>query len=115
MAQRRVIQDIGTTPKVTLAAAEDVSKGQLRSVSQSAGGRLVVYARGSEPRLAWETSVDGIGKHGLSRLTVHVDAQTGTVLDTQENVHYDSGTGAYNGPSPLTIAAAASTTVDPSP
>ena len=47
------------TPKVTLEAAQRVSNGQLRSAGKSAGGRLVVYARGPEPRLAWETNVEG--------------------------------------------------------
>jgi Zn-dependent metalloprotease len=64
---------------------------------------LVVYALGVAPRLAYESIVDGVGRAGMSRLSVYVDALTGSVITTREHVVDGSGTGAYNGPNPLDI------------
>src|SRR5262249_37081664 len=67
------------------------------------GSQLVVYALGSGPaRLAWETTVNGTGAEGYSRLSVRVDALTGKVLDSQEHVMHGTGNSAYNG-NPVTL------------
>ncbi len=103
-AQSHAIGSLSTTPVLTSAKATSVASGQLRSVSKVEGSRLVVYALGSGPAtLAWETTVDGTGSDGVSRLSVDVDARTGAVLHSQEHVEHGSGTGAWNGPEPLTI------------
>ncbi|HEU5270602.1 MAG TPA: M4 family metallopeptidase, partial [Jatrophihabitans sp.] len=104
VAQRHAIGNLSTTPTLTSAKAASVAAAQLRSVSRVEGTRLVVLALGSDPAaLAWETTVDGTGSGGVSRLSVDVDARTGRVLHTQEHVEHGSGTGAWNGPEPLSI------------
>jgi Zn-dependent metalloprotease/subtilisin-like proprotein convertase family protein len=91
------------TPTLTQASAESIATLRLRSVSRIEGTQLVVNALGATPRLAWETTIDGTGANGISRLTVDVDAIDGTVLREQEHVMYGTGTAAWNGPNPVTL------------
>jgi zinc metalloprotease ZmpA len=96
---------LSTTPKLSRSAAEAAAATQLTSVSRVEGSRLVVYALDATPKLAWESTVDGTGPEGASRLSVYVDATSGKVLDTREHVTDVAGTGtaAYNGPNPVTL------------
>ena len=102
VAQRQAIGALGVTPKLTAAEAEAVARAKVASVSAVEGTQLVVDALDA-PRLAWESTVDGTGSDGPSRLTVDVDALTGAVLHTQEHVLHGSGTAAWNGPNPVHI------------
>ncbi|WNM38414.1 M4 family metallopeptidase [Micromonospora halotolerans] len=103
VAQQQAIGSLATTPKLTSAAATKTARAQLKTVSTVEGTNLVVYTLGARPALAWETTVRGTGAEGPSRLTVDVDAVTGAVLRTQEHVVHGTGTGAWNGPNPLTL------------
>src|SRR6185312_14505528 len=104
VAQDHAIGTLSTTPTLTGAQAVSVATGQLKSVSKVEGTQLVVYALGSAPAaLAWESTIDGVGDDGVSRLSVDVDARTGAVLHTQEHVEHGSGTSAWNGPNPVHI------------
>ncbi|MFI7214106.1 M4 family metallopeptidase [Micromonospora maritima] len=103
VAQQRPIGALATTPTLTRAAAAKKARAQLTTVSSVEGTTLVVYTLGASPTLAWETTVRGTDAHGPSRLTVDVDARTGAVLRTQEHIVAGTGTGAWNGPSPLTL------------
>ncbi|GGR96527.1 zinc metalloprotease [Micromonospora fulviviridis] len=103
VAQQQAIGSLATTPKVTSTAAAKTSRAQLKSVSTVEGTNLVVYTLGAKPALAWETTVRGTDAEGPSRLTVDVDALTGTVLRKQERIVHGTGTGAWNGPSPLSL------------
>ncbi|SCL29137.1 Zn-dependent metalloprotease [Micromonospora rhizosphaerae] len=103
VAQERAIGNLTTTPKLAAAAAEQTARTQLPTVNAVEGTKLVVYTLGSEPALAWETTLTGRDAEGPSRLTVDVDAITGTVLRKQEHIVHGTGTGAWNGPSPLTL------------
>ncbi|NES27465.1 M4 family peptidase [Micromonospora terminaliae] len=103
VAQQQAIGSLATTPKLTSAAAAKTARAQLRKVTTVEGTSLVVYTLGAKPALAWETTVRGTGAEGPSRLTVDVDAVSGAVLRTQEHVVHGTGTGAWNGPSPLTL------------
>ncbi|GAA2051764.1 hypothetical protein GCM10009839_68640 [Catenulispora yoronensis] len=104
VAQDHAIGNISTTPTLSSDKAVSVASGQLKSVSKVEGTQLVVYALGSGPAaLAWETTVDGTGSDGPSRLSVDVDAKSGAVLHTQEHVMHGSGTSAWNGPNPVHI------------
>jgi hypothetical protein len=94
---------LSLTPALSKAAAEAIATGQLRSAGQIEGTQLVVNALGSTARLAWESTVDGIGAGGISRLTVDVDALTGAVLRTQEHVMHGTGTAAWSGPNPVPL------------
>ena len=93
VAQSKPIGELATTPKLTAAATVKVAKRELKSVTRVESTRLVVLATGSTPALAWESTLDGIGAEGASRLTVDVDAATGKVLRTQEHITDATGTG----------------------
>src|SRR5256714_286061 len=104
VALQHPIGNVGTTPTVAQNDAESVAKNHLTGVSRLKRPRLVVDALGSAPRLAWESTVTGTGADGPSRLSVDVDALTGKVLGTQEHVMHGSGSSAWNGPNPVTLA-----------
>lgn len=108
VAMSHPIGTLSVTPSLSKDAAVAVASKQLTSVSAIEGTQLVVNALGEAPRLAWESTVDGVGADGYSRLTVDVDALTGAVLHTQEHVLKGSGTAAWNGPSPVTLATTSS-------
>ena len=103
VALNRALGTVATTASVTKAGAEAVAAKQLSSLSKVEGSQLVVHALGSTPRLAWASTVDGLGASGLSRQTVYVDALTGSVLGSQEHVLHGTGTAAWNGPNPVTL------------
>jgi len=103
VAQDRAIGNLSTVPRLSSAAAEAVAARQLTSLAKVEGSRLVVHTLTGTPRLAWESTVDGLGTDGVSRLTVQVDAATGAVLGTQEHVAHGSGTSAWNGPNPVAL------------
>ena len=79
----RAIDLASITPSLSKASAETIATQRLRSVTGVEGTQLVVNALGATPRLAWETTVNGFGANGISRLTVDVDALTGAVLREQ--------------------------------
>ncbi|MFC8619665.1 M4 family metallopeptidase [Micromonospora purpureochromogenes] len=103
VAQQRPLGEIATTPKLTAATAEKTARAQLRTVAGVEGTTLVVYNLAETPTLAWQTTLTGTSAEGPSRLTVDVDAATGKVLRTRERVMDGTGTGYYNGPSPLAL------------
>jgi Zn-dependent metalloprotease/subtilisin-like proprotein convertase family protein len=91
------------SPTLSQSAAEVIATRQLQTVTRVEGTELVVNALGRTARLAWESTVDGFGANGISRLTVDVDAIDGSVLRQQEHVMYGTGTSAWNGPNPVTL------------
>jgi zinc metalloprotease ZmpA len=103
VAQDRSIGSLSVVPRLTKTDAETVAKAQSQNVSAVESTNLVVYSLGATPALAWESTVDGTNAEGPSRLTVEVDALTGKVLATQEHVMHGTGTGAWNGPNPLSF------------
>ncbi|WP_354264073.1 M4 family metallopeptidase [Paractinoplanes tereljensis] len=94
VAQTSPIGELAITPKIADTAAAATAKAQLKTVSGVEGTKLVVVAaEGAAAKLAWQTTVNGTGAEGASRLTVNVDAQTGAVLSTKEHVTNVAGTG----------------------
>jgi Zn-dependent metalloprotease len=106
VAQESRIGALATTPTITGAAAESAARKALTSVSSVEGTRLVVYALGGAAKLAWQTTVVGLGAQGYSRLTVTVDARSGAVLDRLERVMHGTGNGNWEGT--VTIATTSS-------
>ena len=102
-ALERPIDLPSITPSLSRAGAETIATQRLLSVTRVEGTELVVNALGATARLAWESTVDGFGVNGISRLTVDVDAITGSVLREQEHVMYGTGTSAWNGPNPVPL------------
>jgi Zn-dependent metalloprotease len=104
VAQTKAIGDLAITPKLTKAAAEKIAKTQVPGTNTVQGSNLVIYALGGTPRLAWESMVVGKTNDGPSRLGVDVDALTGAILGSRQHVLYGTGTSAYSGPNPVTLA-----------
>jgi len=78
----------------------------LRTTADAAP-RLVVDARSADPRLAWEVTTLGRQDDGTpSRVLSYVDARTGTVLRSVQQIHTADGEGRslYNGTVPISIA-----------
>lgn len=65
--------------------------------------RLVVRLDEGRQTLAWETVLSGRTKKAPSRLHVYVDARTGKVVGTHDEVAAGSGTSKWNGPGPISI------------
>ncbi|WP_432839283.1 M4 family metallopeptidase [Dactylosporangium sp. CA-092794] len=97
VSQTKAIGNLSTTAKIKASDAEAVARKQLTSVSNVEGTKLVVYTLDGAAKLAYETTLNGIGAEGVSRLSVDVDALTGAVLNTTEHVMEGSGTGWING------------------
>ena len=95
VAQDQVI-NVGTTPTITADAALATSRARLVTVEGATTPRLVVLAWGT-PRLAWETVVSGASATAPSKLHVFVDALTGKVVDSYDEVRAGTGNGFYNG------------------
>jgi Zn-dependent metalloprotease len=105
-AQTSVI-NVGTTPSVSAEAALATSKAQLATVESATAPQLVVLAWGT-PRLAWETVVTGATATAPSKQHVFVDALTGKVADSYDEVRAGTGNTFYNGT--VTIATSGSGT-----
>jgi Zn-dependent metalloprotease len=101
VAQSAVI-NVGTTASVSADAAAATSRGQLVTVESASAPRLVVLAWGT-PRLAWETVVTGATATAPSKMHVFVDALTGKVADSYDEVRAGIGNGFYNSPPNVTI------------
>jgi len=103
VALDRPIALASITPKLSQSTGATIATQRLLKVTNVEGTQLVVHALGASPRLAWETTVNGFGANGISRLTVDVDALTGDVLREQEHVLYGTGTSAWSGPNPVAL------------
>ncbi|GLV84512.1 peptidase M28 [Streptomyces lavendulae subsp. lavendulae] len=95
--------DVATGPTVTAKDAESTSRGRLATVDRTDSSRLVVRLKDDKPVLAWETVLTGRTRTAPSRLHVFVDARTGTVVDSYDDVVAGTGNSKWNGPGPVTI------------
>ncbi|MGH3748405.1 MAG: peptidase M28, partial [Micromonosporaceae bacterium] len=95
LAQKGVIS-VDVTAAVSAAKARDASRAELATVDKVAKPRLVVLAVDGQ-RLAWETVVTGATKTAPSKLHVFVDATTGKVVNSYDEVKAGTGNGYYNG------------------
>ncbi|MGC0416384.1 Zn-dependent metalloprotease [Embleya sp. AB8] len=92
-----------TTATIDANAAEATSKAKLAAVDRVESHRLVVRVKDGSSNLAWETVLVGRTETAPSHLHVFVDASTGTVLDTYDDVKAGTGNSQWNGPNPLAI------------
>ncbi|HST49364.1 M4 family metallopeptidase [Jatrophihabitans sp.] len=89
------------TPAQAAASARTHATG--KTVDSVSAARKVVLALGT-PRLAYETVVASHTGALPSTLHVFTDASTGAVAYSYDEVREGTGTGKWNGPSPLSIA-----------
>ncbi|MFE7414952.1 M20/M25/M40 family metallo-hydrolase [Streptomyces laurentii] len=95
---------VPTTARVKADRAERTSRVRVATVTGSDAPRLVVRVRNDVQTLAWETVVTGTTKERRpTRLHVFVDARSGKVVDSYDEVRAGTGRSEWNGPSPLTI------------
>ncbi|WP_405501394.1 M28 family peptidase [Streptomyces anulatus] len=100
--------DVSTVPRISAERAEAVTRTKLARVDKVVDSRLVVKMTGRRQALAWETVVTGRTESAPSKLHVYVDARTGKVLDTHDEVVAGTGNSKWNGPAPLSIDTTAS-------
>ncbi|GAA1115276.1 MULTISPECIES: M4 family metallopeptidase [Kitasatospora] len=82
----------------TVGVAKDADEAALTSVAAPAGGKLVVWAASGKPRLAYQTTVEGMRADGTpSRQLLVTDAASGEVLSTHEQVQTTNATGTGKG------------------
>jgi len=105
----------GITPNVTSATV----KTKALAAASKAGGekaqldgapRLVVWAAGAKPVLAWEAVVGGFQDDGTpSELHVITDADSGKAVFQYQGIETGTGTGQFNGSVPLGTTLSGST------
>jgi len=108
---------VPTEASVAAGDAEESALDLSQTVLDIAGGeaersRLVVDATGASPRLAWEVVTGGAQADGTpSRLATYVDAATGEVLRSEQQIETESGSGQtlYSGTVPLQLTLSGST------
>lgn len=88
---------VPTSPTVSAETATATAKTVLSRVDDTAAPRLVVLAWGAKPRLTWEAVVSGIADGKPSIRHVFVDATTGEIADSYDDVKAGTGNGYYYG------------------
>jgi Zn-dependent metalloprotease len=109
--------DLGTTPSISRSAAEARAVAPSAVTKRITGDRaesatLVVDATGATPHLAWRVLSGGVQRDGTpSRLETYVDARTGAILRTEQQVETADGSGQslYSGTVPLQLTLSGST------
>ncbi|MFJ5231320.1 M28 family peptidase [Kitasatospora sp. NPDC088391] len=94
---------VPTKAKVSASAAERTARGQLAKVDSAEAPRLVVRVKDGSSRLAWESVLTGSTEKAPSHLHVFVDAVTGEVADSYDDVAAGTINSKWNGPAGLTI------------
>ncbi|WP_327674634.1 M28 family peptidase [Kitasatospora sp. NBC_00458] len=99
---------VPTTPLVSAANAEKTARTKLATVDGVQSRRLVVRVKDGVSRLAWETVLTGRTATAPSTLHVFVDARSGEVVDSYDDVRAGTLNSKWNGPSPVTITTSGS-------
>jgi zinc metalloprotease ZmpA len=116
-------QTLTKTLDLAVAPAVASSVAKTRALAPSAvtrhitgakvdGSSLVVDASGATPRLAWKVMSGGLQANGTpSRLATYVDAKTGKVIRTEQEIENVDGTGntLWSGQVPLSVTKSGST------
>ncbi|MFG3050668.1 M4 family metallopeptidase [Kitasatospora sp. NPDC048239] len=95
--------------QATVGIAADKDESPLQKVHQTGAAKLVVWAADGNPRLAYQTVVEGVRADGTpSSQQLVTDAASGEVLSTHEQVQTatGSGKGVFVGTVPLTTSTA---------
>ena len=118
VAQDSPVQIGSTTAEISADRASAVAQGLLDQGATASAPELVIWHRDAGTQLAYEVEVRGTDKGEVSWQKVWVDALSGKVLESREQIAHGSGTAAYSGPNPLSIATSGSgssfTMTDPS-
>ncbi|MEW1648067.1 M4 family metallopeptidase [Streptomyces sp. NPDC091219] len=106
-------------PDITANVSSATVRAKALTTAEKAGGeqatldgapRLVVWAAGAKPVLAWEAVVGGFQEDGTpSELHVITDADSGKALFHYQGIETGTGTGQFNGTVPLGTTLSGST------
>ncbi|MFE2109639.1 peptidase M28, partial [Kitasatospora sp. NPDC059463] len=91
---------VPTTALISAANAERTARTKLAQVDGVQSRRLVVRVQDGAGRLAWETVLTGRTASAPSTLHVFVDARSGEVIDSYDDVRAGTLNSKWNGPSP---------------
>ncbi|MDR6862464.1 M4 family metallopeptidase [Phycicoccus sp. 3266] len=87
-----------TTPTVSESAAEASGSRRAGYAPRTNNGDLVVWAGSGSPRLAWDVLTEGVrADQTPSRLHTVVDARTGAVITSWDEIENGSGNSMYSG------------------
>jgi Zn-dependent metalloprotease len=87
-----------TTPKVSEASAKSSGAKKAGYAAKSTDGELVVWAGSGSPRLAYDVLTEGVRKDQTpSKLHTIVDANTGAVITSWDEVKNGTGNSMYSG------------------
>ncbi|MFC8504036.1 M4 family metallopeptidase [Pedococcus sp. NPDC057267] len=87
-----------TTPTVSESAAEASGARRAGYAARTTNGDLVVWAGSGSPRLAWDVLTEGVrADQTPSRLHTVVDARTGAVITSWDEIENGSGNSMYSG------------------
>ncbi|MDT7788241.1 MAG: hypothetical protein QOF58_6660, partial [Pseudonocardiales bacterium] len=90
--------DVATTAAVSRDQAVSTAKSVLKGTIDSTSAREVVDATDSTPALAWEVTVNGVRRDQTpSVLHVVVDAATGKVVRSDDEIKTGTGNSMYSG------------------
>ena len=85
-----------TTPSVSESAAEASGARRAGYAARSKDGELVVWAGDGSPRLAWDVVTQGVKADQVpSRLHTVVDARSGAVITSWDEIQTGSGDGIF--------------------
>ena len=108
VAQETPVSIASTTPKVSADRASTAARALVDQVADATAPELVIWHRDAGTKLAYEVEVRGMDAGSASWQKVWVDATDGQVLESREQIAHGSGTAAYSGPNPLSIATSGS-------
>ncbi len=103
---------IASTTAKRVVLARNARTSAVRGDDTSDGSELVVDATGAKPRLAWQVVTGGTQADGTpSRLATYVDARTGMVIRSEQQIVNVDGQGQtlYSGTVPLSVTQSGST------
>ena len=105
--RRRRSSIASTTPKISADTRLQRRRALVDQGAEASAPELVIWHRDAGTQLAYEVEVRGTDDGEVSWQKVWVDADSGEVLESREQIAHGSGTAAYSGPNPLSIATTA--------
>ncbi|GAA3520914.1 M4 family metallopeptidase [Aeromicrobium panaciterrae] len=105
---RKDITPATLTPKITekAAQAKGLAESKAAKAEKAVEGELVVYVTAKGPRLAYDVLTTGIRADKVpTRLHTYVDAQTGAVIASDDEVKTGTGDGIFVGNVPINTTA----------
>lgn len=97
VAQESPVQIGSTTAEISADRASAAARGLLDEGGQASAPELVIWHREAGTKLAYEVEVRGTDKGEVSWQKVWVDAISGDVLESREQIAHGTGTGNWEG------------------